>query len=70
MPQKIELHTVRTVMHSIYERVSNGVFFDKKLNVYTKKQLEELLQYFESAEEYDKCTRVLSIINKRQQHQV
>lgn len=59
---------VKLNKEEIFERISKGIPFDKKLKLYSKIQLQLVLQYLEEKEEFEKCEIVKSFIEKRFDH--
>ena len=66
----IRLRTLESVMNEIYQRVNLNKPFDKNLEPYSKKKLEETLNYFEEKEEFEKCQILNQFINERFNHGV
>ncbi len=64
------LHPYKLLMNSVYERVSSGIYYDINLKIYSKEFLTKVLNYFESKEEYEKCSILRDLISKRYDHEL
>jgi hypothetical protein len=42
-------------MNEVYNRISQNKPFDKTLKPYKKSHIDEVLEYFEDREDYEKC---------------
>lgn len=51
--------------NNIFIRVSNGILHDDKLQSYSIEILRRTISFFESMEEYEKCSVLKKIIEKR-----
>jgi hypothetical protein len=49
----------------IFERISNGIPYDKNLKPYSKIQIELTLSHFIEIEEYEKCQIIHEFMNQR-----
>ena len=49
----IKSHTTR--VNTAFERISKGNYLDVDLKPYTRKFINETIEYFERNEEYEKC---------------
>lgn len=63
-----KLKTLNSFMIEIYNRISKDKPFDDKLKPYKKSQIEEVLEYFEDREDYEKCQIISDFIKKRFNH--
>lgn len=48
-----------------YERISNNIHFDKKLQPYKEKNYKDLISFFSEIEDYEKCHEIQSKMNER-----
>lgn len=62
---KVDIKSYSLLMNLVYERVSSGIFYDQNLKLYSKEFLTKVLNYFESNEQYEKCSILRDLINKR-----
>ena len=62
------LHSVDYLMNNSYKRISSGKDFDENLKPYTKYFIKDILEYFESNEDYEKCQLLVKYIEKRFDH--
>lgn len=53
-----------TLMHTTFERISKGIYYDEKLLPFDKTFIEEVIKYFRDIEEYEKCEILLSTISE------
>ena len=54
-----KLRTLNSVMNEVYNRISQNKPFDKTLKPYKKSHIDEVLEYFEDREDYEKCQILL-----------
>jgi hypothetical protein len=55
-------------MNEVYNRISQNKPFDKNLKPYKKSYIDEVLEYFEDREDYEKCQILSDFINSRFNH--
>jgi hypothetical protein len=55
-------------MNEVYNRISQNKPFDKTLKPYKKSHIDEVLEYFEDREDYEKCQILSDFINSRFNH--
>ena len=67
---ELRLHSYNLLMNSIYDRVSTGIYYDINLKIYSREFLTKVLNYFESNEEYEKCSTLRDLISKRYDHEL
>jgi hypothetical protein len=63
-----KLRTLNSVMNEVYNRISQNKPFDKNLKPYKKSYIDEVLEYFEDREDYEKCQILSDFINSRFNH--
>ena len=56
----IKSHDTR--INTAFERISDGKLLDDELKPYTRKFIEEIIQYFETREEYEKCQTLKDVL--------
>jgi len=44
-----------THINTAFERISDGKLLDDELKPYTRQFIEEIIKYFETREDYEKC---------------
>lgn len=65
----IVMHSYSYLMNSNYDRINSGKFYDLKFKPYEKNFIDEMINYFEKLEEYEKCKILLDFLNKRFNHE-
>lgn len=54
----------------IFIRISKGIPFDRNFKIYSKLQIQYLLHYYQSIEEYEKCQIIKNFIDLRFNHEL
>lgn len=62
------LHSVDYLMNNSYKRISSGKDFDENFKPYTKDFIKDMVTFFESNEDYEKCHLLVKYIEKRFDH--
>jgi hypothetical protein len=62
---EIQLHSYDLLMNQTYERLSQGIYYDNNLKLYSKVFLNKVLNYFERNEDYEKCSVLRDLVTKR-----
>mgnify|MGYP003402370129 CR=1 FL=1 len=65
----MKLRSYDFLMNESFSRIKDGVYFDKSFNPYSKKFMQDVLEYFESREKYEECILLKDIIKKRFDHE-
>lgn len=52
----------------VYDRLMQGIYYNKNLKIYTKVYLNSILKELEEQEEFEKCTVLKQFIKKRFRH--
>lgn len=69
MVRKIwKLHSVNFIMNEAYDRIINGLYYDKQLKPYTKDFVNQMIDFFTKIEEYEKCSKINEFIEQRFNH--
>lgn len=63
------IKSYETLIRHNFDRIKSGKYFDDNYQPYTKKFLEEMIDYFLKREEYENCTLVKDHIDKRFSHE-
>ena len=63
------LHSVDYLMNNSYKRISSGKDFDENFKPYTKDFIKDMVTYFESNEDYEKCQLLIKYIESRFDHE-
>ncbi len=66
----LKLKTLNSFMNELYQRISENKPFDNNLKPYKESQIREVLEYFESREDYEKCQIISNFLNNRFNHTV
>jgi hypothetical protein len=67
---EIQLHSYQLLMNTVYQRVSSGIYYDSELKLYSNEFLTKVLNYFESKEDYEKCSILRDLISTRFNHEL
>lgn len=63
------LHSFDYLMNNSYKRISSGKDFDENFKPYTQDFIKDMVVYFESNEDYEKCQLLIKYIEKRFDHE-
>jgi hypothetical protein len=61
---EIKLHSYDYLINNSFSRIKNNKPFDEKLKPYTIEFIDEMLLYFKTKEEYEKCQFLLDFKEK------
>ena len=53
---------------NVFNRIKNGIFYNRNLKIYTKDYLQEIIKELEYQQEFEKCIVLTEFINKRFDH--
>ena len=56
----IKSHDTR--INTAFDRISDGKLLDDELKPYTRQFIEEIIKYFETREEYEKCQTLKDVL--------
>jgi hypothetical protein len=54
----------------VFERITNGILYNRNLKVYTKEYLQEIVIELEQQEQFEKCIILNNFISKRFNHEL
>ncbi len=54
----------------VFERITNGILYNRNLKVYTKEYLQEIVIELEQQDQFEKCIILNDFINKRFNHEL
>jgi hypothetical protein len=63
------LHSVDYLMNNSYKRISSGKDFDENFKPYTQDFIKDMVAYFESNEDYEKCQLLVKYTENRFDHE-
>ena len=55
---------------NVFERITNGILYNRNLKVYTKDYLQVIVRELEQQEKFEKCVILNEFINKRFNHEL
>jgi len=55
---------------NVFERITNGILYNRNLKVYTKDYLQEIVKELEEQEMFEKCIKLNKFISKRFNHEL
>lgn len=55
---------------NVFERITNGILYNRNLKVYTKEYLQGIVKELESQEQFEKCIKLNDFISKRFSHEL
>lgn len=63
------LHSFDYLMNNSFKRIASGKDFDENFKLYTKDFIKDMVTYFESNEDYEKCQLLIKYIESRFDHE-
>ncbi len=57
-------------VEKVFERITNGILYNRNLKVYTKEYLQEIVIELEQQDQFEKCIILNDFINKRFNHEL
>ena len=66
---EIQLRSYDLLMYQTYTRLTQGIYYDNSLKLYSKEFFNKVLNYFEQNEDYEKCSILRDLIIKRFDHE-
>lgn len=54
----------------VFERITNGLLYNRNLKVYTKNYLQVIVRELEEQEMFEKCVKLNDFISKRFNHEL
>ena len=63
------LHSFDYLMNNSFKRIASGKDFDENFKTYTKDFIKDMVTYFESNEDYEKCQLLIKYIESRFDHE-
>ena len=55
---------------NVFERITNGILYNRNLKVYTKDYLQGIVRELEQQEKFEKCVILNDFISKRFNHEL
>jgi hypothetical protein len=55
---------------NVFERITNGILYNRNLKVYTKDYLQGIVRELEQQEQFEKCVILNNFISKRFSHEL
>jgi hypothetical protein len=66
----IVLKKIKMRAENVFERITNGILYNRNLKVYTKDYLEGIVRELEQQEQFEKCIKLNEFISKRFNHEL
>ena len=66
----IVLKKIKMRAENVFERITNGILYNRNLKVYTKDYLQGIVKELEEQEMFEKCIKLNEFINKRFNHEL
>ena len=66
----IVLKKIKMRAENVFERITNGILYNRNLKVYTKDYLQEIVKELEEQEMFEKCVKLNDFISKRFNHEL
>ena len=66
----IVLKKIKMRAEKVFERITNGILYNRNLKVYTKEYLQEIVIELEQQDQFEKCIILNDFINKRFNHEL
>lgn len=63
------LHSFDYLMNNSFKRIASGKDFDENFKPYTKDFIKDMVAYFESNEDYEKCQLLIKYTENRFDHE-
>jgi hypothetical protein len=66
----IVLKKIKMRAENVFERITNGILYNRNLKVYTKDYLQGIVRELEQQEQFEKCIKLNDFISKRFSHEL
>ncbi len=66
----IVLKKIKMRAENVFERITNGILYNRNLKVYTKDYLQGIVTELEHQEQFEKCIKLNDFISKRFSHEL
>ena len=66
----IVLKKIKMRAENVFERITNGILYNRNLKVYTKDYLQGIVRELEQQEQFEKCIILNDFISKRFNHEL
>ena len=66
----IVLKKIKMRAENVFERITNGILYNRNLKVYTKDYLQGIVVELEQQEKFEKCIILNDFISKRFNHEL
>lgn len=66
----IVLKKIKMRAENVFERITNGILYNRNLKVYTKDYLQGIVIELEQQEQFEKCVILNDFISKRFNHEL
>lgn len=66
----IVLKKIKMRAENVFERITNGILYNRNLKVYTKDYLQGIVIELEQQEKFEKCIILNDFISKRFNHEL
>lgn len=66
----IVLKKIKMRAENVFERITNGILYNRNLKVYTKDYLQGIVRELEQQEKFEKCIKLNDFISKRFSHEL
>ena len=66
----IVLKKIKMRAENVFERITNGILYNRNLKVYTKDYLQGIVIELEQQEQFEKCIILNDFISKRFNHEL
>ena len=66
----IVLKKIKMRAENVFERITNGILYNRNLKVYTKDYLQGIVIELEQQEKFEKCVILNDFIGKRFSHEL
>ena len=66
----IVLKKIKMRAENVFERITNGILYNRNLKIYTKDYLRGIVKELEEQEMFEKCIKLNEFINKRFNHEL
>ena len=66
----IVLKKIKMRAENVFERITNGILYNRNLKVYTKDYLQGIVIELEQQEQFEKCIELNDFISKRFSHEL
>lgn len=66
----IVLKKIKMRAENVFERITNGILYNRNLKIYTKDYLQGIVIELEQQEKFEKCVILNDFISKRFNHEL